>query len=323
MKHSAEKKENKREKFEYLYDVKAAYFAEHPRLKDRKRWLKQNIPYLSLRVKLRRRINFLKRLKLPLNILSFLRWVLVDILSGKQHRFWGIYQFVALPGEGKTMSMVAHAERARKQFPEVMIGANFGYRHATERIDHWEDIIRIALEARKQKRPCIIMMDEIHVTFDSSDWRAFPAELLALLSFNRKFELEFLCTSQIYERIPKKVRDIANYTVICKNILGADRWFRNYYFAKDDYEAKFAGERSKAEFIREFIADDDFYALYDTLEQVDQMRLSAKQEKDKRQEAFDLLFGSPDSSGGEEAERSEAAPALAAENGDRKRRKSA
>lgn len=47
---------------------------------------------------------------------------------------------------------------------------------------------------------------------------------------------------------------------------------------------------TKAEFIRDFIADDDLYALYDTTEQVDRMIKDAKSERDARQDAFDLLF---------------------------------
>ena len=271
-----------------------AYSFSNFSLKQRKKWYLKNYPIFASRLRIGKAIKFLKvPSHLPLHI-DFLRWYLIDLLSGKMRRFWGIYQFVALPGEGKTMSMVAHAERALSQYPDLVIGANFGYKNATHRINHWEDIIKISMLAHKEGKPCIIMMDEIHVTFDSSDWQHFPAELLALLSFNRKFELEFLCTSQIYERIPKKIRDIANYTVICKNVLGADRLFKCFYFSKSDYEESFSGKKANALFIREFIADDDFYSLYDTLEQVDQMKLSAQEEKSKREEAFNLLFGKED-----------------------------
>lgn len=112
-----------------------------------------------------------------------------------------------------------------------------------------------------------------------------------MLSFNRKFGLEFLCSSQIYERIPKKIRDIANYTVICKNIGHFDRLFRCYYFRKEDYESQFEGKKKKADYIKEYIADDEFYSLYDTLEQVDIMVGQAEKEKSAQQKAFDILFG--------------------------------
>lgn len=242
-------------------------------------------------------IIFLSRLvsmKLPLYP-SFIRWIIIDFLRGKIRRKFGIFQFVALPGEGKTMSMVAHMERYRKDFTEkgkpFVIASNFSYKYNDCFIDHWSDMVTIAKDCYKKKVPCLIAIDEIHVTFDSTDWKNFPPSILAMLSFNRKYGLEFLCSSQIYERIPKKIRDIANYTVICKNIGHFDRLFRCYYFPKSDYEAQFEGKKKKAQYIKEFIAGDDFYSLYDTLEQVDIMTANAQKEKTMQERAFDVLFG--------------------------------
>ena len=235
-----------------------------------------------------------KRLKLPL-YLSFARWVLIDFLRGKPKRKFGVFQFVALPGEGKTMSMVAHMERYRKEHLEkgkpFFIASNFSYKYNDAFIDHWSEMVTIAKDCFVKKIPCLIAIDEIHVTFDSTDWKNFPPAILAMLSFNRKYGLEFLCSSQIYERIPKKIRDIANYTVICKNIGHMDRLFRCYYFRKDDYESQFEGKKAKADYIKEYIADDDFYDLYNTLEQVDIMTANAKKEKTAQEQAFELLFG--------------------------------
>ena len=242
-------------------EKKAFYFSKHYSLYKRKRWYLKHYIYFRYYLKTQRKVVFLKKLKLPLH-LSFVRWIIIDLLNNKRGKFNGIYQFVALPGEGKTLSMVAHMERQLQNHPDLMIATNFNYRNQCHSISHWSDMITFAKEAHSLQRPSIIALDEIHVTFDSSDWKAFPQELLALLSFNRKFSLQFLCSSQIYERIPKKVRDIANYTVICKNVLKADRLFQNYYFEKNNYEASFNGKRKKAEFIREFIADDNMYALY-------------------------------------------------------------
>lgn len=233
-------------------------------------------------------------LKLPL-WLSFVRWIIVDFLRGKSKRKFGIFQFVALPGEGKTMSMVAHMERYRKEFTAqgkpFVIASNFSYKYNDHFIGHWSEMVTIAKDCYKKKVPCLIAVDEVHVTFDSADWKNFPPSILAMLSFNRKYGLEFICSSQIYERIPKKIRDIANYTVICKNIGHFDRLFRCYYFPKSDYEAQFEGKKKKAQYIKEFIADDDFYALYDTLEQVDIMTANAQKEKTLQEKAFDILFG--------------------------------
>lgn len=286
-------KSNKKADFRSFYEKKADDFLDCS-LEDKKYWYFDNYPKMRQtfrrRWRLKKLCRFLVGLKLPLH-LSFLRWMFVDFLRGKSKRFWGVYQFVALPGEGKTLSMVAHMERARAAYPDIIIATNFNYKHQQFYISHWLDIVKIAKHAQRNKKKCIIAIDEIHTTFDSSNWRSFPAEMLAVLSFNRKFSLQFLCSSQIYERIPKKVRDIANYTVICKNVLGADRLFRSYYFSKSDYDESFNGKRVKAQFIREFIADDELYSLYNTLEQIDRMTVSATEEKDKREEAMNILFG--------------------------------
>lgn len=258
--------------------------------KGKKAWYYQTYPNYDLRRKQKHIVAILKNPKLPI-YLDFLRWIIIDIVRFKQSKFFGIYEFVALPGEGKTISMVAHMERVRKNHPNVLVATNFYYKYQEVQISHWLDMIEAAMKAKKENRKCIIALDEIHTTFDSSDWKSFPAAMLSLLSFNRKYHLQFICSSQIYERIPKKIRDIANYTIICKNVWGMDRLFRNYYFKKSDYESNFEGKKKKADFIRRFVTDDDFYELYDTNEQVEQMKADASTEKAKKEEAFNLLFG--------------------------------
>ena len=257
--------------------------------------LKQAIKERKAYLRVIRFVNKLAGLKIHNDWLSLGRWILVDLLRGKKRKQFGIYQFVALPGEGKTMSMVAHMERFRKDCEDngqpYKIACNFSYKYCDVYIKHWIDMVQCAKWCYLHNYRCLIAFDEIHVTFDSADWKDFPAEVLAMLSFNRKYGLEFCCTSQIYERIPKKIRDIANYTVICKNIGHFDRLFRDYYFDKSDYESEFSGKRKNCKFIRQFVADDDFYALYNTLEQVDNMVKNAKEEKMNREKAFDILFG--------------------------------
>lgn len=267
-----------------------AFLFEHLNIKGKKDWYYQTYEKYQFRIKQAHLVAALKKPYLPL-YLDFIRWVLIDIVRLKRNKFFGIYEFVALPGEGKTISMVAHMERVRKDNPDVLIATNFYYMRQEIQISHWLDMIDAAVRAKKERRKCILALDEVHTTFDSSDWKSFPAPMLSLLSFNRKYQLQFICSSQIYERIPKKIRDIANYTIICKNVGGFDRLFKNYYFKKSDYESNFEGKKKKADFIRQFVTDDDFYKLYDTNEQVEQMKADAKTEQDKKQAAFQLLFG--------------------------------
>lgn len=274
-------------------EKKQLYFDEHFTCEERKQWYFDHYIYYKYRLHQKHQIDFLKKLNLPLH-LSFLRWIIIDFLRGKSRRFKGIYQFVGLPGEGKTLSMVAHIERALDKNPDLIVATNFHYAGENSSIEHWVDIIKISLDANKKRRPCLIAVDEIQNTFDATEWKNFPSALYSLLSFNRKLNMQFLCSAQIYERIPSKIRQLANYTVICKNVWKADRYFINYYFEKNNYESTFDGKRKKAEFIREFIADDNLYSKYNTFEQIKTIKGKAEEEKSKKQEAFDLLFGSTD-----------------------------
>lgn len=277
------------------YLKKCSRFSRKKREKKLKKYYKKQRFYWKYRI--RSAVQSLCDKNIKYKILDFCRWVLVDFIRGRPHRSFGIYQYIALPGEGKTMSMVAHMERFRMQMEkknkDYIIATNFDYAYQTVSIDHWIDIVKISNYAYKNGIPVLIAMDEIHITFDSSEWKDFPAELLAVLSFVRKYGMQFLVSAQIYERIPKKIRDIANFTVVCKNVGHLDRYFKNYYYEKDDYEIQFEdtkGKKKKAKFTRSFVAGDNFYRLYNTKQQVDRMILSAKEEKERREQAKLVLF---------------------------------
>lgn len=276
-------------------DRKAAFFTSHKRFRQRKKWYFRAYKSRNykFKLKLRRLIRRLASLDIRFKALDFIRWVVVDILRGKGGKHWGIYCYVANPGEGKTISMVAHMERTIKELgrESLYIATNFHYAHQDAEIGHWVDMIKAAKFALDHGKYCVLAMDEVHITFDATDWKNFPPEMMQLLSFNRKYDLQFLCSSQRYERIPKKIVGISNYTVLCENTLGLDRHFKDYYYDTNDYESRFTGKKKHAQFIKTFVAGDDLYALYDTKRQVDKMVADAEAEKDKRQEAFDLLFG--------------------------------
>ena len=276
-----------------FYESKAVYFELHPDAKARKKWYLSAYPIYKTRLRVRKITRRMIAWKLPI-YLSFLRWCVVDFLRAKRTRFMGIYLFVGMPGEGKTLSMVAHIKRVCEKEKNVVIATNFNYVGQDAAINHWIDIINIALDANKRKLPCLIAVDEIQNTFDASDYKNFPVALYTLLTFNRKLQLQFLCSAQIYERIPSKIRALGNYTVICKNMFKRDRLFRNYYYDKTNYESQFEGKRAKADFVRQYIADDELYQSYDTFEQVQSVKGRADEEKAMRDYAMELIFGAGD-----------------------------
>ncbi|RKD23755.1 Zonular occludens toxin (Zot) [Caminicella sporogenes DSM 14501] len=235
--------------------------------KKRQKWLKQ---HKKQYIRNLRKKNFklwfkwkITKMKLPF-LFDLFRWLLIDMIRGKKKALWGIYIFVANPGEGKTLSMVKHIEEKRKEDPTIKVYTNFNYKGQTGAIRCWQDIVRAESNS-------IIALDEAHLTFESTDFRNFPPEMLAQLSLNRKLRKQFICSTQRYERLNKNFRDLANYVVLCKNHFGLDRWFTRYYFKKIDYEAQFTGKKSRADFIKPYVASDDLYRKYNTLQLVEKL----------------------------------------------------
>lgn len=282
-------------------EEKGAYFARHSSIRSRKKWYKEHYPKRFMKVRFNSIAKCLRKPKKLPKMMNFARWVLVDFFEIKPRKFWGVYQFVAMPGEGKTLSMVAHMEREIRHWGRegIYIATNFYYQNEDMEIHHWLDIIEAARYARSRNMLCIIAIDEIHVGI-GSDARSFPPALKALLSFNRKYHLQFLCSSQVYEDIPTAVKRVGNYVVICENTLGLDRHFVNRYYTKRKYDTKFSGKRKDCDMIFTYVADDALYALYDTRRQVERMSEDASTEKDKRSQAFDILFGGGDAEEGTE-----------------------
>lgn len=289
----------------YIYKEKENFLKQHDMSKGSRRKKKRNYkavafyyinnvyknPVARFIMRMRYRIGN-PYIKLPLFI-DFFRWIIYDFFCGKGMKFFGIYCFVALPGEGKTLGMTYHIEQQRRKHKKekIFVATNYNYKHQDAAINDWIDIIRWSKYCYQNHMKCIIAMDEIHLSFDKTEWKNFPPELLAVMSFNRKYKLQFLCSAQRYDRIPVKIAGIANYIIICKNIWHQDRMFINYYFKMADYESSFSGKRKKADYIQPYVASNRLYALYDTTAQVNRMVDDSKKEKEKREQALDILFG--------------------------------
>lgn len=219
--------------------------------------------------------------------LNFFRWYLYDLFKDYDNSFWGIYCFVGLPGQGKTLSMVAHILRAKKKDSSVLVATNFGYKYQDFAITDWRDIIYLAEHCSMIRRKLIVAIDEIHITFDATDYKRFPAQLQALLSQNRHLGLQFLCSSQRYDRIPSKIRGLCNYVIVSKNLFSVDRCFINYYVQCMQYEDGFSGKSKDCDFIRQFIADNALRNSYDTKFMVSSMENADKEYYEKYEKFFE------------------------------------
>lgn len=202
--------------------------------------------------------------RLPLFV-DFFRWILIDLLRGKDYPIWGIYIFVAKPGNGKTISMTEHIVRVKKGHPNIKVFTNFNYVGQDGIISCWQDIV-------DAPDNCLICVDELHMLASSSAFQSFPIELLGEITQNRHSRKQFVTSTQDYDLISVNFKRVCNYVVLCKNVWGLDRLFQNHYFDRGAYESKsFLATIKKCNFSRYFVASDATYARYNTLEKITSM----------------------------------------------------
>lgn len=203
--------------------------------------------------------------------LNFVRLCICDIVNKKRDRLFGIYMFCGLFGQGKTLSMVNYVLWLKERNPDIHIYSNISLSFGEGNIKSWKDILSLPPRS-------VVLIDEIQATFSTDSWRDFPPELLTKITQCRKKELMILCTAQIYDRVVKQIRELVQYVVQCSNVLNSDRLFTNKFFYAHRYETWYNSlgtdrEKKIQPYFRiSFVADDDLYNTYDTLEEVQSLK---------------------------------------------------
>lgn len=246
---------------------------------------------LKFRSKLKR-FRILVRLHRYPNYIEFAKWVIIDVLRGKDKlKLFGIWCFTGYYGEGKTLGAVTFANSMRKKHAHknIKIYSNFALRGQDGKIEKWEDLIELPENT-------IVVFDEIQSTFSSQKFADFPIELLWKITQCRKRGLMILCSSPVYTRMDIKLRESTECVVVCKNVLSLDRWFSYDFYREPEFEAAQAAQRAGGiralgvmrrhrKFHISLIAQDRDYYQYNTHQIVD--RLDVVQDDKKNNKKFD------------------------------------
>lgn len=180
-----------------------------------------------------------KRHRYP-NLIEFAKWVVIDIFRGKDKlKLFGIWCFTGYYGEGKTLGAVTFAKSMQKKHPHknIKIYTNFKMRGQDGRIEKWEDLLELPPNS-------IVVFDEIQSTFTSTKFKDFPIELLWKITQCRKRGLMILCSSPVYSRMVIQLRESTDMVIVCKNVLGLDRWFSYDFYREPEYESALAAQKA-------------------------------------------------------------------------------
>jgi ATP-dependent Clp protease ATP-binding subunit ClpX len=162
--------------------------------------------------------------------------------------------------------MVQYLNRMHRKFPNALIVTNFGYKYASSQMMSWRSIF----DVRNGEDGVIFAIDEIHSEYSSAAWKDFPEELLSEISQQRKQRVKIVCTSQVYGRIAKPIREQCFTVVQCKTFL--HRWTFTKEYDAYDYE-KHGGMtkdnvRLHALKKMSFIQSDFLRSCFDTFEKI-------------------------------------------------------
>lgn len=192
-------------------------------------------------------------------LFQFIKWKYWDFRNPQPKRPFGITCYVGLPGQGKTLSLVENLYRLKAQFPKALIYTNFGFLLQDGSIDKWEDMVDI----KNGVEGVIFGLDEVQNIFNNKNWDKFPPEMMSLITQNRKYAKQIICTAQSFATMDISFRRLCHYIIECRNF--ANRWIFQRAFLPDDYKEKDGEYTPRRRAYRySFIASNTIYDSYDT-----------------------------------------------------------
>ena len=131
--------------------------------------------------------------------------------------FYGIHYYCGRQGSGKTFSMTYELEQIRRKYPKCKIYTNYGYKYETMPI---YNITMLKNEKYYNASDGVVFaIDEIQNLFQSSNINNVPPEILSVVTQLRKQKVYIICTSQVFTRVSKPLREQAFYITECKTVL--------------------------------------------------------------------------------------------------------
>lgn len=191
---------------------------------------------------------------------------------------YGFWLYAGLMGSGKTVSMTEYIYRMKEQYPKLHVAGNFTHGLIDETFETWQELLKIK-NPIDVKYGVLIAFDEIHLTFESGSWKSAPDNLLEYISMARKNHKQIIATSQVFNRVNKKLREQTNYVIECKTVF--NRWTFNKAFLTQDYavnnEQGDSGMRKRSRAWRyNFVQTNKIRDLFDSYELLTDIETGAK-----------------------------------------------
>jgi len=219
-----------------------------------------------------------------IKVIYFFYWLIKDIIyvfkNGRTFLEYGVTCYCGRQGYGKTIAMVEYLERMRKKYPKCLILTNFNYSHQNMPFDDWKQFY----EVRNGLDGVIFAIDEIQNEWESTNWQKFPESLLSEITQQRKQKVKIICSTQVFTRMVKPLREQTFEVVECRTLAG--RWTFTKSFDAIEYESVMSQpvlkDKLHRNWRRSFIQNNILRTLYDTSQKIERMKNTTYLPREKR-----------------------------------------
>lgn len=195
----------------------------------------------------------------------------------------GMVVFTGPQGSGKTLSAVLYVENLMKQYDNAILVTNvflMNYPVDNERVFWFSDNDDFKKYNNDQKG-VIYFIDEIQLYLNSLQSKNINLEVVTEISQQRKQRKHIVCTSQVFGRMAKPLREQFSEIVACKNVLGFLQ--KNSLIDRDsiesDGEATGTNITGKVKSKYWFVHDPLYYELYDTYQKIEKGAFRSNEDK--------------------------------------------
>jgi hypothetical protein len=188
----------------------------------------------------------------------------------------GLCVFEGAQGSGKTLSAVRYVCNLMKLFPRCVLVSNIkisDYPFDNKRVFYFRDADDL-MKHENGEFGVVYLIDEIQLYFNSLESKNVSMEQITEISQQRKQRKHIVCTSQVFGRLAKPLREQFNTVIHCRNYFGCLQW-DNVYRQEDikmDSEYMHIEGRAYKKFI--FIQTVHDYQNYDTYFKVKNIQLA-------------------------------------------------
>ena len=150
------------------------------------------------------------------NVPSALLFLRKNKKNDSQFPYYGMHFYCGRQGSGKTYSMTHELEQIRKKYPKCKIYTNYGYKYQNLPI---YNISMLKDEKYYNGSDGVVFaIDEIQNLYQAANTNNVPPDVLGVVTQLRKQKVYIICTSQVFTRVSKPLREQAFYITECKTL---------------------------------------------------------------------------------------------------------